>query len=517
MERKKLRKFFKTVAIVTVFSVCEKFLGFLYRIFLSRSIGTEGIGIYQVALSVFALLLTVCCSGTPITVSRLMMKYKAEGNNDRVKKVITAGLSLTLATALPVCLLGFILKGYLGVFFADPRCVKVFLVILPGLIFTSVYSVLRGVFWGNKDFLPYSVIELLEEACMIIVGIALIINVTDVYEGAYRAGVAVLVSYVFSFLLSTAVFIIRKNKLKNPLSELRPLIASAAPITAMRTANSMVVSLISIILPLRLIAAGFTETEAMSAFGAAVGQAIPLLFIPTTLIGSFTLVLVPEISENFYKGEHFFLKRDIEKSLKFSVFVTCLFIPVFIVLGEEIGIIIFDSYECGKYLSASAFLMYFMSLSSITTSILNSMGLENKTLIYFIISAAFMLLCIWFLPSIMGIYSLLVGFTFVYGLTSILNVILLKKTCVEQPRCVRFLISSALLIIPSTILGFMLEKLLFSSLGIVFTFFIVGAILVVFNAFTFIGFGLVDGKQIKNKIARVISKRATKSTKKANI
>ena len=55
-----LKKFFKTVAIVTLFSICEKFLGFIYRIFLSRSIGSEGIGIYQVALSVFALLLTVC-------------------------------------------------------------------------------------------------------------------------------------------------------------------------------------------------------------------------------------------------------------------------------------------------------------------------------------------------------------------------------------------------------------------------------------------------------------------------
>lgn len=490
-----------------MFSVCEKFLGFLYRIFLSRSIGTEGIGIYQVALSVFALLLTVCCSGTPITVSRLMMKYKAENKPDRVKKVITAGLAITLVTAIPLCLAGFLLKGYLGVFFADERCINVFLIILPGLIFTSIYSVLRGVFWGNKDFLPYSIIELLEEACMILVGIALVVNVTNVYDGAYRAGIAVLVSYIFSFTLATIVFFIRKNKLKNPISELKPLIASSAPITAMRTANSLVVSLISIILPMRLIVAGLTEAEAMSAFGAAVGQAIPLLFIPTTLIGSFTLVLVPEISENFYKKKHFFLKRDIEKSLKFAVFVTCLFIPVFTVLGEEIGIIIFDSYECGKYLSASAYLMYFMSVSTITTSMLNSMGLENKTLIYFIISAVFMLLCIWFLPSVIGIYALLVGFTFVYGLTSVFNLVLLSKTCVEKPKYVKFLLLSALTILPTILMGFMLEKLLLSSLGVFLTFFIVGAILVVFNGGLFIGFNLVDGKAMKNKLASVLSKK----------
>ncbi|MBR2448564.1 MAG: oligosaccharide flippase family protein [Clostridia bacterium] len=166
-----MRKFFKTVAIVTVFSTSEKFLGFLYRIFLSRTVGAEGIGLYQVALSVFALLFTICCSGTPITVSRLMTKYKAENRPDRVAKVITAGILVTLAFAIPITLIFYIFAPQFGFLFADQRCIPVFRVVIPGLIFTSVYAVLRGVFWGNKDFLPYSIIELLEEVCMIIVGI----------------------------------------------------------------------------------------------------------------------------------------------------------------------------------------------------------------------------------------------------------------------------------------------------------------------------------------------------------
>ena len=73
-----MKSFFKTVALVSVFSVSEKFLGFLYRIFLSRTIGAEGVGLYQVALSVFGLFYTVACSGIPVTVSRLMTKYRAE-------------------------------------------------------------------------------------------------------------------------------------------------------------------------------------------------------------------------------------------------------------------------------------------------------------------------------------------------------------------------------------------------------------------------------------------------------
>ena len=177
-----MKGFFKTVAVITVFSVCEKFLGFLYRIFLSRTIGAEGIGIYQVALSVFALLLTLISSGTPITVSRLMTKYKAEKDNARVEKVVSAGIIFTLFLALPICLIIYLFRNSLSLVFADPRCTPVFLIVLPGLVFTSIYGVIRGVFWGNKDFLPYSIIELLEEICMIFVGSILILFSKSAYQ-----------------------------------------------------------------------------------------------------------------------------------------------------------------------------------------------------------------------------------------------------------------------------------------------------------------------------------------------
>lgn len=506
-----MRKFFKTVMIVTVFSVCEKFLGFLYRIYLSRSIGSEGIGIYQVALSVFGLIFTAVCSGTPITVSRLMTKYRAENSPERVDKVITAGLSITLAVALPVCLFFLTFGKHLDFLFADDRCTAIFLVVLPGLIFTSVYSVLRGVFWGNKDFLPYSVIELLEEICMIVVGIILIERATDVYQGAFRAGVAVLISYLFSFTLACIVFIIRKNKLKNPKSEFKPLLLSATPITAMRTATSLATSLVSIILPMRLIATGMTSAQAMSTFGAAMGQAIPLLFIPTTLTGSFTLVLVPEISENFYRKRHYYLKRDVEKALKFTAFLTCIFIPVFYVCGEEIGILVFGSHECGKYLTASAFLMFFMGLSNITTSMLNSMGLEHKTLIYFAISGVFMLLSIWFLPSVIGIYALLVGFTFIYGLSTLLNLILLHKNCGEKPKYLKFTAVAIVFLIPTVIIGAMLEKLLLSLLGTFLTFLICSAAMVIFNALLYVGFNLVSFNFIRSKVKEFLGRKIKKT------
>jgi len=270
----------------------------------------------------------------------------------------------------------------------------------------------------------------------------------------------------------------------------------------MRSANSLSMSLVSILLPMRLISSGLTESETMASFGSALGQAIPLLSIPTMLIGSFTLVLVPEISENFYKKHAFYLKRDIEKALKFTVFLTCLFIPVFLVCGSEIGVLVFNGHECGEYLSKSALLMLFMSLSSITTSMLNSMGLEHKTLIYYIISGLFMLLSIWFLPKYLGIYSLIIGLLCIYGLTSLLNLILLNKNCPKKPSYAKFLLCSTLFLIPTSLLGFMLEKLLLPSLGVLLTFLFCSIVMIIFNALLFLAFGLISIDFIKAKLLK---------------
>jgi O-antigen/teichoic acid export membrane protein len=174
--------------------------------------------------------------------------------------------------------------------------------------------------------------------------------------------------------------------------------------------------------------------------------------------------------------------------------------PVFSVLGEEIGVLVFNSPECGKYLSASSFLMVFMSLSNLTTSMLNSIGKEHQTLVYYIISGIFMLLSIWFLPKFVGVYALLVGFSFVYGLTTVLNLLLLNKHCKEKPNYMSFSVSAVILTIPTIIFGLMAEPLLKTFLGDALTLVLLGGSLVVINTLLYLVFGLIDIKIFKNKL-----------------
>ena len=132
---------------------------------------------------------------------------------------------------------------------------------------------------------------------------------------------------------------------------------------------------------------------------------------------------------------------------------------------------------------------------------LNSMGLENKTLIYYIISGLVMLLCIWFLPSVCGIYSLLIGFTAIFGITTLLNLRLLNKNCQRKPRYLQFVLCAFLLLFPTVLFGIMLKRILISIIGTFFTFVVCSLAMVIFNALLYIGFNLVSTEYIKKKVS----------------
>ena len=91
----KKNNIYRSAAQVTVFSTVEKGLSFLYRIILTRIIGAEGLGIYQICLTVFAVFLTAASSGVPVTVSRLMAKSAAQNDVRGRHAAVTAGIVCT--------------------------------------------------------------------------------------------------------------------------------------------------------------------------------------------------------------------------------------------------------------------------------------------------------------------------------------------------------------------------------------------------------------------------------------
>ena len=306
-------KVYANTSIVTSLSVAERGLGFLYRIVLSRLLGAEGLGIYQVALSLFAFFLTIGSGGIPITVSRIIAKNKAKNDFLGEQSAVGAGLFASLLLTLPACAILWIFGEKFTFLFSDARCYAVFKILLLGLTCTCICAVFRGHFWGNKEFLTSSVIDLAEETVMVIFGILLLRGVSSPLTGAALAGVAVIISYLFSFTASALCFFYRGGKIAHPKNALKPLFNATLPITSVRASSSLVNSAVAVLLPVMLVRAGFENSEALTLFGVVSGMVLPILFIPSTVIGSLSLVLVPEVSEDFYRKNFTRLKKKISR------------------------------------------------------------------------------------------------------------------------------------------------------------------------------------------------------------
>lgn len=476
-----MKNIYRSAAQVTVFSTVEKFMSFVYRIILTRIIGAEGLGIYQISLTVFAVFLTAASSGIPVTVSRLMAKSSAKNDVKGKHSAVTAGVACTLAITVPVALILFLGKNAFSFLFSDPRCVDIFVILLPGLVLTSVYAVIRGSFWGNKQFLAYSIIELAEDAIMVGVGIALIFGVSDPVLGARYATIAVLASYIFSFSASLIWYFKSGGRFVNPKKQLKPLLSSATPITAMRTSTSLLNSAVAVLLPTILMSAcGLTSSEAVSLYGIAVGMAIPMLYTPNSFIGSIAVVTAPELSENYYRGNTSLVRYDVEKTLRAAIFFATVLIPILFAAGGSISRFLYANELCGQIVQVSSFIMLPMCVTMMSNTLLNSMNCERRTLIYFAIGAVTMLVCVLLLTRYLGVYSYVLGLGLAQIISATLNLRLLKKKC-HGAGYMRYTLMSIAVIIASSAFGMLVHGLLQNALPLFWLIVVSSGLIIIFT------------------------------------
>ena len=498
---------FTTASIITVLSITERALGFLYRVVLSRLIGAEGMGIYQVSLSVFSVFLTVGTGGIPITVSRLMAKSKAENKPHHSNSSIGAGLLLSLAFTLPISILLLCFPSIVGFLFSDLRCLPVFRILMLGLVFSSVFAVLRGSFWGNKNFLLPAVLEMVEEIVMVIVGVALLQRVTDVQTATRLASWAVVISYLTSFALSVLCFFITGGKIGNPKPQLKPLFNATLPITSVRAGGSLVNSAVAVLLPVMLVKTGVEQTRALELFGAVSGMAMPVLFIPSTVIGALSLVLVPELAEDFYKKNIKRLYQNLTRGISVSLLIACFLTPLFYVLGEKLGAIAFSNPLAGECIKKGCPILLPMSLTMITTGMLNSMGFEKQTFLYYFLSAGALLICILVLPRFLGIYAYVVGLIASFTLNAVCNLALLAKKCPalfsnlirKRKKLLRCLALALVSVLPVSLLGSLCYALLSRVLGEMLCVLCTGIGVALINVLVFWGIGAIPLPRILQK------------------
>lgn len=444
-----MKSLFKTVALITVFSFLTRISGFLFRILLSRVVGAEGVGIYQVASSVFMVLLTIISSGLPLIISRMSATYLANKEKKKEGTLISVALIFALVMSIILCIVVLLFKNVFAKLFTDQRCIEILIVLLPSLVFSSVYCVLRGALWGRGNYFALCVTELYEQVVRIILCALVISSTFSALENALSMGWTMSIACLFSMIFVVLLYFYYGGKLSKPKKQyLSPLVKQSTPITLMRIAGSLLQPLIAFIIPARLVAIGYTSSQAMSLFGVAVGMTMPLLYIPTTIIGSLSTALVPDISTAIAQNNHKHIEDRINSSIFFALIISCLFVPVFLGMGEHLGIFLYDNIMSGTLLQSASWVLIPLGLTNITSALLNSLGLEQKSFINFVAGSVVMFIALWFLPPLLGVNALVWGMGLNYLVISILNIILIKKKAKVNIKFTQMILKMILLIIP---------------------------------------------------------------------
>jgi len=429
-----LSKLFKAAMLVTIFSVITRAMGFLMKIILSRSLDPTTLGEYQIAMSIFSVLLTLIASGLPLIISRKVSYYSSNNNPSSSNKSASAGLVIAFTISIVFSVLIYFFKDFISETFKSQEIGNMVVSLIPALVFSSIYSILRGSLWGQKKFFSISFSEFFEQLIRIIFLILLIyVPITSIDNGV-KATFSLSIACIFSSILVLFQYFKNGNKLINPKGELLPTIKESSSITLTRTASSIVTMIISFIIPLRLVTFGYTEAQAMAEFGIVTGMALPLITIPGTFISSIAVALVPEISShttNIDNGKEIHgmdtLKNQISIALNLALVISFMLVPAFLALGIPIAEIVFKNTRAGAYITAGSILMITMGINQITSSILNAIGLEMKAMKNYIFGAISLLFCIYFLPRYIGAMSLVVAMLSLSLIAGLLSLKMLKK------------------------------------------------------------------------------------------
>lgn len=123
-------------------------MGFLFRIYLANKIGSEALGIYQIAFSLFIVFATTVASGLPLTVSKLTTKYSLAKDQKSENNAVSASLMLGLAASIFIILMLFIFKTPLIKVLTSELAFTALLILSPAVVFTAVFSAFKGSLWG---------------------------------------------------------------------------------------------------------------------------------------------------------------------------------------------------------------------------------------------------------------------------------------------------------------------------------------------------------------------------------
>ena len=402
------------VLILTASNLTVKLLGLLCKVPLQDVLGDKGMGYFNIAYSIFTTLYLVATAGMP---AALTIMISGTPNNSVRRKQVERIFRVAFSVFFTMGLLGasvmLIFSRQLAALAGSPDAYLCIMAIAPTLFFICLSSAMRGYFQGHRNMVPTAISEITEAISKFVIGIVLAyyaINRGESIEVAAAYSIAGITIGVGTGMLFLAVakflhdrdakdnceaIAVIGESVSSKRSVFKRMLSIALPITM----SSVALNLTSIIDAFSIINAmkTFTTTElAEIAYGNYSTLAVTMAHLPSAFIQPIASSLTPTLTaslaamRNATTEEERIAKRASSMKIMYSClkFASIISIPcalgMAVLSGPILSLLFKDPVSVANaapLLSILSIGVFFTSMLTISTSILQSFGLQRKTMI----------------------------------------------------------------------------------------------------------------------------------------
>lgn len=400
--------------ILTIAGIVVKIFGGMNRILLSRLLGGEGIGLYQMAYPVYILLLSIAGAGIPIAVSIMIAEQTAQGNYSGAKRIFHITL-LTMSIVAFLCGVAMFFGSQALVQYGivrDERALLPLVVLAPALTISIITCCFRGYFQGLQHMTPTAISQMADQ--FIRVCTMLILAWLFLPYGLEKAAAGATFGAVPGALIGLVVITwLYYRHTRNPLPPdskpfipypatkiIRRLAVLAIPVAAANMLLPAVSSIDLFIVPSRLEAAGYTIHEATALYGYLTGMANGLVQLPAILTIALATSLVPAVSAAYSQHDSASILKRVHTAMRIANAITVPACCGLAVLAVPISQMLYATPAAGPAICVLSISVFLVGLQQITSGLLQGMGHTGIPLFNMVIAAIFKILLSWYLTAI---------------------------------------------------------------------------------------------------------------------
>jgi len=377
-----------SAVFLTVLAVLSQGLTFVYRAALSRMVGAEVMGLYQLLMPAYSVMMSLTAVGVTACASNLTAQYLALGNGKGLEQVRRSCLLLMaagMALLSVVVVLGYDpISVYL---LGDARTQLGLVMLLPCVLLTGVENLHKHIFYGSGQVRPPALVELAEQG----IRTAAVLGLLAVFlpqNPERTVGLIVLgmvLCEIFSAVSLLRLYRRRFSGLRNRGAgetrrvRLGRITGIALPVSVTSLLGNIMGAANATLIPRKLVQGGMTRSQALAEFGVLCGMTMPMLALPTVFLGAVNLVTVPALARMEALGQPERIRTQIRRTM---TAVSVLILPsmaMMVVLGPDLAEFIFREPKAGRWMLPLAVSVVLGRFRTVFNAVLNGIGKQGQS------------------------------------------------------------------------------------------------------------------------------------------